>query len=45
MNKIFTALRRILAGLANPDTPVDAVSSMSPREFADLPVYHPRLDN
>ena len=45
MNRIFTALRRILAGLAAPAAPVDAMSAMSPRDYADLPVYHPRLDN
>jgi hypothetical protein len=45
MNRIFSALRRILAGLAAPGGPADAVSTMSPRDYADLPVYHPRLDN
>jgi hypothetical protein len=45
MNRIFSALRRLIAGLAAPESPVDVVSSMSPRDYADLPVYHPRLDN
>jgi hypothetical protein len=45
MNRIFNALRRILAELAVPPVPIDAISAMSPRDYADLPVYHPRLDN
>jgi hypothetical protein len=45
MNRIFTALRRFLSELTAPATPVDAISAMSPRDYADLPVYHPRLDN
>ena len=45
MNRIFNALRRILAQLAAPAVPADAIAAMSPRDYADLPVYHPRLDN
>ena len=45
MHRIFNALRDFVAGLAAPASAADAVSAMSPREYADLPVYHPRLDN
>ena len=45
MHRIFTALRDFLAALAAPEAPIDAISAMSPRDFADLPVYHPVLDN
>jgi hypothetical protein len=45
MNRIFTALRRFLSELTAPAPAVDAISAMSPRDYADLPVYHPRLDN
>ena len=45
MNRIFTAIRRILANLTVSEAPIDPISAMSPREFADLPVYHPRLEN
>jgi hypothetical protein len=44
MAKIFNALRQFLAGLSASAAPADPISAMSPREFADLPVYHPRLD-
>ena len=43
MNIIFTTLRRLIAALAVRET-ADALSAMSPREWADLPVYHPRYD-
>ena len=42
MDKIFTLLRDLLAGLFEPETPADPISRMSPRELADLPVYHPK---
>ena len=45
MHRIFNALRRILAGLSAPEAASDALSALSPREYADLPVYHPVLDN
>ena len=43
MHRIFSALRRLIADLAAPSVPADAISSMSPRDYADLPVYHPPL--
>ena len=42
MQKIFTLLHDLLAGLFEADSPADPISSMSPRELADLPVYHPQ---
>lgn len=42
MDKIFTLLRTIFAGLFDEVCPADPVSRMSPRELADLPVYHPK---
>jgi hypothetical protein len=42
MDKIFTRLRDLLAGLFEADTPDDPTARMSPRELADLPVHHPR---
>lgn len=42
MDIIFTALRHLLAGLFEPESPADPLSRMSPRELADLPVHHPR---
>jgi hypothetical protein len=43
MNKIFSALRRILAALGQ-DAPLDPLAAMSGRELADLPAYHPQSD-
>ena len=42
MDRIFTALRHLVAGLFEADTPADPLSRMSPRELADLPVHHPQ---
>lgn len=42
MDKIFTLLRSLLAGLFDEPSPADPVSRMSPRELADLPVHHPK---
>jgi hypothetical protein len=42
MDKIFTLIRTFLAGLFEAACPADPVSLMSPRELADLPVYHPK---
>ncbi len=42
MDKIFTVIRSLLAGLLEEACPVDPISRMSPRELADLPVYHPK---
>ena len=44
MNIIFTTLRRLIAALAVRETSGDMVSTMSIRELADLPVYHPQVD-
>ncbi len=45
MHKIFTWIRRLLAEVAaaNRIDP-DPVSTMSPRDLADLPVWHPCHD-
>jgi hypothetical protein len=42
MDKIFNLLRALIAGLFDHAGPADPLSSMSPRELADLPVHHPR---
>lgn len=42
MDKIFTLIRSLFAGLFDEACPADPVSSMSVRELADLPVYHPK---
>jgi hypothetical protein len=42
MDKIFTLIRDLLAGLFEPAVPPDPLSTMSPRELADLPIHHPR---
>lgn len=44
MHIIFTTLRRLIAALAARDSAADALGSMSPRELADLPAYHPLRD-
>ena len=49
MYNLFSVLRLWLARLFEVDSsnePAnDPLSSMSPRELADLPVYHPRFDS
>lgn len=49
MYKMFSSMRNWLARLfeveAVAEQGSDPLSSMSPRELADLPVYHPRFDN
>ena len=42
MDKIFTLIHAIFAGLFGEACPADPVSRMSPRELADLPVHHPK---
>jgi hypothetical protein len=44
MNKIFSAIRRLLADLGR-GTQADPLAAMSVREFADLPPYHPQSDH
>ncbi len=44
MDRIFTAIRAWLDRLLNPERPADPTETMSPRELADLPTHHPRLD-
>ena len=44
MNIIFTTLRRLISVFAVRDTLGDSLSTMTARELADLPVYHPRSD-
>jgi len=49
MYKMFNSMRIWLARFfeveAVADQRNDPLSSMSPTELADLPVYHPRLDD
>ncbi|MDB5539841.1 MAG: hypothetical protein JWQ89_1568 [Devosia sp.] len=45
MYKMFNSIRTWLAGLLVADAPEDPLTRMSPREFADLPVHHPRFDD
>ena len=49
MYKMFDSVRTWLAHFfeveAGADQRGDPLSSMSPRELADLPVYHPRFDS
>lgn len=45
MNKIFIALRRLLVSRSGGEPDRDALASMSSRELADLPVYHPRTES
>ena len=42
MDKIFTLLRDLVAGLFEAEPNADPIARMSPRELADLPVHHPR---
>ena len=42
MYRILNLLSTFFAGLIDEVCPADPVSRMSPRELADLPVYHPR---
>ncbi len=48
MYKMFSSMRIWLARLFEAEAVAeygsDPLSGMSPRELADLPVYHPRLD-
>jgi hypothetical protein len=44
MDKIFTLIRSLLAGLFDEACPADPVSTMSTRELADLPTHHPRCE-
>lgn len=44
MHKIFNLLGLWLAPLFEAEPPHDPLRGMSPRELADLPVHHPRLD-
>ncbi len=47
MYTLFSAMRLWLARLFETDTvdqASDPLSSMSSRELADLPVYHPQFD-
>jgi hypothetical protein len=41
MHRLLSFLAALAQWLNERDTPPDAVEAMSPRERADLPVYHP----
>lgn len=41
---ILNAMRRWLTRLAAPARTTDPMAAMSPRELADLPVFHPPCD-
>jgi hypothetical protein len=42
MHKFFSSLRTWIAAVTATPTAPDPLSSMSPRELADLPISHPR---
>ena len=42
MKTISSLLRRLLTRLTAPIAPPDAANCLSPRDWADLPVHHPR---
>lgn len=44
MHRLFIILSTFASWLAERDNPVDFIETMSPRERADLPVYHPAAD-
>jgi hypothetical protein len=44
MHKIFTIIRIWLGELLAEQAPADPLASLSARELADLPVYHPQND-
>jgi hypothetical protein len=44
MSKIYNAWKEIMAWLAAPVCPPDALAALSPRDWADLPSYHPLRD-
>jgi len=44
MHKIFMTIRVWFAEMLATEVPQDPLSRMSPRELADLPVYHPQSD-
>lgn len=41
MEKIWDGIKRWLLHMNVPDACVDCIERMSPRERADLPIYHP----
>ncbi|MDB5507465.1 MAG: hypothetical protein JWR75_2103 [Devosia sp.] len=45
MRKIYNAWHKLIAALTLPAAPTDPIECLSPRERADLPVYHPRRDD
>ena len=44
MHKIFSLIHAWLVSLFEETPAQDPLATMSPRELADLPVYHPRFD-
>lgn len=43
MSALLQSLKRLLAALHRPEAPVQA-PQLSPRDWADLPVYHPQCE-
>jgi hypothetical protein len=44
MNKLLTLITSWLQSLLVSDLPADPLASLSPRDWADLPVHHPLVD-
>lgn len=44
MNRIFTGLKLWVAVLLAPSASPDPLDGLSAREWADLPVHHPRRE-
>ena len=42
MEKIWDLMKQWLEGMNVPEACLDSIERMSPRERADLPIYHPR---
>ncbi|WP_171015665.1 hypothetical protein [Devosia sp. FKR38] len=43
MSRLLHSLRQRLAALLRPEAPIQA-PQLSPRDWADLPVYHPQCE-
>jgi hypothetical protein len=44
MEKLLSLLRRLVAGLLPPQAAADPLDTLSPRDWADLPAYHPNCE-
>ena len=45
MDKIFNLVRHLLARLFEPASPANPICDLTPRDWADLPTYHPRRES